>query len=168
MSYALAASVAVVGMTIVADKIADEVIKTKDWWDYQTSRDSTDSAVSLAIPKGLESMGSHLSFMFGYDNGLPGWPDPWKRHDKNKTNSIRSNGKHIKEDLKGFKRQGVKDIHSFLKDNLSSEQYTSLCKDMENLIYDLQHQGYFYKEIGAETSEAILRLLTELNYFPTP
>jgi hypothetical protein len=127
--------------------------------------------VVLAIPRGVQSMADHLGFLFGYGAaGLPGFPNPFNRHDPNKPNDSRVNGRHIRNALRDIKENlGNSDLQTFLEQHCTPEQIESFTKAFDSLTWDLTEQGYLYEQIGADYAQEILTLLTEMGWpVPTP
>jgi hypothetical protein len=111
-------------------------------------------------------MADHLGFMFGYGpNGLPEFPDPFRRHDPKKTNAPKVNGDHIRNSLQGIRQNiGRGELHSYLERHLTPNQLNELTHALDNLVQDLSSQGYFYEQFGADTSEHILFVLKEMGW----
>ena len=115
--------------------------------------------------KAITSMADHLGFMFSYDNGLPGFPDPHDRHDPNRSNSIRNNARHIRNSLRGIQRNlGNTDLRTFLQETLTEDEFAGLTEGLDNLVAGLQDEGWLYQEIGEELSQEILSLLQDMGY----
>ncbi len=122
--------------------------------------------VYLATSKGLISLADHLGFAMGFGaNGLPNFPGPDNRHDKDKNNDIKNNGKHIRNALKGIQRNlGRQDLRTYLQGNLEPEQYDSFTRYFDYLVTDLKNQEWLFEQFGQELSQEILNLLSDMNY----
>ncbi|MEO0249402.1 MAG: RHS repeat-associated core domain-containing protein [candidate division WOR-3 bacterium] len=132
----------------------------------ESSTLSINSNIFFAASGAIQSMADHLSFVFGYGpSGLPGFPNPFDRHDPQKSNDLKVNARHVRNALEGIQRNlGKMDLRSYLQQELNAEQFSGLTEALDNLILDLQNQGYFYEQFGSELSGDILRLLTEMGY----
>jgi len=96
---------------------------------------------------------------------MPGFPNPYDRHDPKMGNDPRVNGQHLRNALEGIKKNiGRSDLHTFFADNLTETQYTALTNDLDSLVWDLQNHGHFYEQFGSKLSEEILGLLQETGY----
>jgi RHS repeat-associated protein len=114
----------------------------------------------------ITRMADHLGFLFGYGAaGLPGFPNPFDRHDRNRTNDPSVNARHIRNSLKGLERnlQGS-DLRSYLRETLTRHQYQQLTRALDNLLIDIGDQGYFYEQMGPEVANQIADLLGEMGY----
>ena len=124
----------------------------------------------LAAGKAVQSMADHLGFAFGYGStGLPGFPDPFKRHDPKKENSLKGNGEHIRNALQGIKDNFGRgqNLTDFLKQSrLSDAQVAQLTEHLDSLVSELQNQGYMYEQFGPKLSGQILDLLKDVRYIP--
>jgi hypothetical protein len=100
-----------------------------------------DASGAYLMKKGLESAAAHLSFAFGVSGGLPGFPNPFNKHDPDKDNNPKTNGKHIKNALKGFQDnlKGI-DLRTYLEQKLSPEQFKSMTEYLDRLVV---HQAKF-------------------------
>jgi hypothetical protein len=130
----------------------------------------TESGRLSAMPEAVQSMADHLGFMFGYGAaGMPGFPDPYDRHDPKKPNYAKTNAQHIKNSLEGIQRNlGKQDLRTYLENALNEKQYTALTQDLDYLVTDLQSQEWFYQQIGPELSSDILGLLKDMGYILGP
>ena len=114
---------------------------------------------------GTARTADHLGFLLGYGaSGLPGFPDPNKRHDKDGTNDLRNNAKHIRNWLRSTQRNlGRENLESFLRRELNEKQYKGFTDGLRTLQHNLQNE-YYVQQIGEDLSQEILRLLTEVGY----
>ena len=124
------------------------------------------ASVYLAQSGAVGGIADHLGFIFELGTaGLPGFPDPFNRHDRNKTRSAKNSAEHIRNSLRGIKRNlGRADLRSHLQETLTPDKYQGLTEGLDSLVWDLQNQGYFYENFGAELGDEILQLLTEMGY----
>jgi hypothetical protein len=122
--------------------------------------------IAFAMPGAVKSMADHLGFLLGYGaSGLPGFPDPFNRHDRNKPNRLRVNARHIRNSLRSMKeRMGVDDLRTFLQQELGAEEFQGMTEGLDNLAQLLTEQGWHYEQIGADLADEILTLLTEMNW----
>ena len=125
-----------------------------------------ETGVFFVAEGAVQSMADHLGFLFGYGaSGMPGFPNPYDRHDPKMGNDPRVNGQHLRNALEGIKKNiGRSDLHTFFADNLTETQYTALTNDLDSLVWDLQNHGHFYEQFGSKLSEEILGLLQETGY----
>jgi hypothetical protein len=121
-------------------------------------------APAMPAKKAVVSLADHLAFTFGMSE--VGFPDPPKRHDMNKQNSLRKNGEHIRNALKGIEKHLERNqtLREFFLKRLKEDQYRPLIEALDNLALDLQNQGYFYEQFGASVSDEILEILIRTGY----
>ncbi|HNS52883.1 MAG TPA: RHS repeat-associated core domain-containing protein, partial [Anaerolineae bacterium] len=114
----------------------------------------------------IRSMADHLGFLFGYGAaGMPGFPNPYDRHEPKQGNDPRVNGRHPRNALEGIRKNiGRSDLRTLFADSLTETQYTALTNDLDSLVWDLQNEGYYYEQFGSQLSQEILGLLQELGY----
>ncbi len=132
---------------------------------YQVSKPT----VVPAIPakEAIVSLADHMGFALGFGAaGTPGFPNPFQRHDPQKGNHLKTNGKHILNALRGIERVlGRQTLRDFLRNRLKPREYEGLTTTLDDLVTQLENpNSSISQEFGEETRQAILEILKRTKY----
>jgi RHS repeat-associated protein len=131
-----------------------------------TSTLTLDTTEVYLASKGTASMADHLGFLFGYgEAGLPGFPDPFDRHDRNKVNDPNTNAKHIRNSLRGIEENLEKNqtIRDYFRQNLTEAEYQGLTDALDNLVANFQ-EGFYEGMVDPKVGQEILDILARTGY----
>ncbi len=124
-------------------------------------------AVIPSIParEAIVSLADHTAFALG-KTATSGFPNPFNRHDPQKGNYLKTNGKHILNALRGIERVlGRQTLRDFLRYRLTSKEYEGLTTTLDNLVTQLKNPNSSISQgFGEETRQAILEILKRTKY----
>jgi len=115
----------------------------------------------------MVSLADHMGFALGFGAaGTPGFPNPFQRHDPQKGNYLKTNGKHILNALRGIERVlGRQTLRGFLRNRLTPEEYDGLIKALDDLVIELKDpNSLISREFGEKTCQDILEILKRTKY----
>ncbi len=115
----------------------------------------------------MVSLADHMGFALGFGAaGTPGFPNPFQRHDPQKGNYLKTNGKHILNALRGIERVlGRQTLRGFLRNRLTPKEYDGLIKVLDDLVIQLNNpDSPISKEFGEKTCQDILEILKRTKY----
>ena len=125
-------------------------------------------APAMPAKKAVVSMADHLAFAFGMsETGTPGFPNPFKRHDPKKENHLNTNGRHIRNSLRGIEDNLRRNqtLRDFFRKHLSPEQYEGLTTNLDKLVVELKDSNSLLsKSFEKKIAKEILEIMERTNY----
>jgi hypothetical protein len=119
----------------------------------------------IEIKQGVVSL---AGFAFGLSEaGTPGFPNPFNRHDRNKTNYRETNGKHIRNALRGIEENLARNqtLRDYFRSSLNEKQYKGLTEALDKLVKQLRNpNSEMYRDFGKRVSEEIIAILERTRY----
>ncbi len=114
------------------------------------------------------SLADHMGFALEFgEAGTPGFPNPFQRHDPQKGNYLKTNGKHILNALRGIERvlPRRQTLREFLRGTLNPDEYDGLVTTLDKLVIELKNpNSTISKEFGEKTCQDILEILKRTKY----
>gem|GEM_PF-2462890 len=123
---------------------------------------------SIKAKGAVTSLADHLGFALGFaEVGTPGFPNPFQRHDPQKKNYRETNGKHIRNALRGIEQNLARNqtLRDYFRQALNEKQYQGLTEALDKLVKQLKNpHSEMSQAFGENVSAEILEILERTKY----